>query len=306
MIWVLFASCIGQRSQLVTETCLGEFTEITEGASASRSCFSNTREYSEGMWKRNLRQKDDFSVRDTGNLVQWPLLPRVFCGSVVKHLDQLPEGHGFDSNQEHSDFFACFTDRKIIFLMYSLGSKFTDTSLSLCISTYRHLVLAVRVQEGRGHVSRKLINNVRQKPHFREKRDLKSDLLNSLLLRRRWGLWKPQGEDWDKVKTEFLVRVYQDSIVSVRSQMFFFSRGLNRQIHILSNKTKRLTRDLCFTGNCVSQPIRPGFLEVTLVTGCEIPVGQSFLLLSVQAHQLALFFLLVFAAYSRSMVVINL
>lgn len=54
MIWVLFASCIGQRSQLVTETCLGEFTEITEGASASRSCFSNTREYSEGMWKRNV------------------------------------------------------------------------------------------------------------------------------------------------------------------------------------------------------------------------------------------------------------
>ena len=69
MIWVLFASCIGQRSQLVTETCLGEFTEITEGASASRSCFSNTREYSEGMWKRNVRQKDYFSVRDTGNLV---------------------------------------------------------------------------------------------------------------------------------------------------------------------------------------------------------------------------------------------
>ena len=60
------------------------------------------------------------------------------------------------------------------------------------------------------------MNAVRQKPYFREKRDLKSDLLNSLLLRRRWGLWKPQGEDWDKVKTEFLVRVYEDSIVSVR------------------------------------------------------------------------------------------
>ena len=41
-------------------------------------------------------------------------------------------------------FFACFTDRKIIFLMYSPGSKFTDTSPSLCISRYRHLVLAVR------------------------------------------------------------------------------------------------------------------------------------------------------------------
>lgn len=162
-----------------------------------------------------------------------------------------------------------------------------------------------RVQEGRGHVSRKLINAVRQKPYFREKRDLKSDLLNSLLLRRRWGLWKPQGEDWDKVKTEFLVRVYQDSIVSVRQQMFFFSRGLNGQIHILSNRTKRLTRDLGFTGNWVSQPIRPGFLDVTLVTGCEIPVGQGFLLLSVQAHQLVLFVLLVFAAYSRSMVVIT-
>lgn len=28
MIWLLFTSCIGQRSQLVTETCLREFTEI--------------------------------------------------------------------------------------------------------------------------------------------------------------------------------------------------------------------------------------------------------------------------------------
>ena len=64
-----YASCIGQRSQLVTETCLREFTEIAEGASASRSCFSNTREYSEGMWKQNVRQKDDFSVGDTGHLV---------------------------------------------------------------------------------------------------------------------------------------------------------------------------------------------------------------------------------------------
>ena len=57
MIWVLFASCIGQRSQLVTETCLGEFTEITEGASASTSCFSNTREYSEGMWKQSTSER---------------------------------------------------------------------------------------------------------------------------------------------------------------------------------------------------------------------------------------------------------
>ena len=69
MIWVLSASCLGQGSQLVTETCLREFTEITEGASASRSCFSNTREYSEGKWKQNVRQKDDFSVDDTGHLV---------------------------------------------------------------------------------------------------------------------------------------------------------------------------------------------------------------------------------------------
>ena len=69
MIWVLFSSCIGQRSQLVTETCLREFTEIAEGASASRSCFSNTREYSEGKCGQNVRQKDDFSVGDTGNLV---------------------------------------------------------------------------------------------------------------------------------------------------------------------------------------------------------------------------------------------
>ena len=69
MIWVLFSSCIGQGSQLVTETCLREFTEIAEGASASRSCFSNTREYLEGKCRQNVRQKDDFSVGDTGNLV---------------------------------------------------------------------------------------------------------------------------------------------------------------------------------------------------------------------------------------------
>ena len=72
MIWALFSSCKGQGSQLVTETCLREFTETTEGASASRSCFSNTREYSEGKWRQNVRQKDDFSVGDTGNLVKWP------------------------------------------------------------------------------------------------------------------------------------------------------------------------------------------------------------------------------------------
>ena len=52
MIRVLFASCIGQGSQLVTETCLRKFTETAEGASASRSCFSNTREYSEGKWRK--------------------------------------------------------------------------------------------------------------------------------------------------------------------------------------------------------------------------------------------------------------
>jgi len=57
MIWVLLASCIGQGSQLVTETCLREFTEIAEGASASRSCFSNTREYSEGMWRQMCVRK---------------------------------------------------------------------------------------------------------------------------------------------------------------------------------------------------------------------------------------------------------
>ena len=54
--------------------------------------------------------------------------------------------------------------------MYSPGSKFTVTSLSLRIRTYRHLVLAVRekmaasvrgrVWEGKGHVSRKLNNAV--------------------------------------------------------------------------------------------------------------------------------------------------